>query len=110
MEDVTEKRNSDRHPCEVPVIWSYFNRDQVYNGRKLNYSREGVYFESDTPPRPGATILIKRHYGSEENCVFEMREGYREIILGEVRWCNEIRDGDNTYCGVGVQYFEAGYP
>ena len=110
MDDVTEKRNCDRHPCEVPVIWSYFNRDQVYSGRKLNYSREGVYFESETPPRPGATILIKRHYGSEDNCVFEMREGYREIILGEVRWCNEIRDGENTYYGIGVHYFDAGYP
>ncbi len=110
MDDVNEKRTSDRHACEVPVIWSYFNRDQVYTGKKLNYSREGVYFESETAPRCGATILIKRHYGTAETCVLEMREGYREVILGEVRWCNEIRDGSDTYYGIGVHYFDAGYP
>ena len=100
-----EKRADNRHNCEAFIICNYFNKEKLFNAKMLNYSKNGMYFESDSFFKEGTTILFKM-----QSCLFgasdpELCEGLRTASLAEVRWWEEISNDDYSHFGIGVKYY-----
>ena len=103
----TETRCDERCGCEAIVKWSYFNENIQFDAKIINFSRSGLYMESDQAIKPGATIVVRleillsRTWGSSDF-------GWlRSISLGEVKWCSELNITGGVFYGIGVQYYHA---
>ena len=110
METIVEKRTCERHACDLPVVWCYFNQKQFHRATILNYSEYGVCLATSSAPNSGATILIKRHYPTAGECSGKVYEGHREITLAEVRWCCDTEDTFGATYRVGASYLSVGFP
>ena len=101
-----EKRTDERHRCEASIAWGCFNKKKMFNAKILNYSKDGMYFESDVFFKEGANIYFQMN-----DCLFdasdpELCEGLRTISLAEVKWWKDIGGTDDNHFGVGVKYIE----
>jgi len=99
------KRNDQRHNCEASITWRYFNKDETFNGKMLNFCKSGMYFESGAFIKQGTTIYFRLTNCScfpydPDHCV-----GIRTVSLAEVKWCKEISKKDATYFEIGVKYY-----
>jgi hypothetical protein len=99
------KRTDQRHNCEASYTCRCFNKDETFNGRMLNFSKSGMYFESGAFIKEGTTI-----YFNLINCSCIPSdpghcEGLRSVSLAEVRWCQEMKNQDAPYFGIGVKYY-----
>jgi hypothetical protein len=110
MNDLSEKRAHQRHTCEIPVWWCYFNRREQHTARVLNISEEGIYLETGIAPRAGATILIKRRYPDDVSTGGQVHPPCRDLSLVEVRWCSDTKSAEQRMFGVGTRFFNIGYP
>jgi hypothetical protein len=104
MQSNTEKRCENRRNCDAVIECTYFNREDYFHARMLNYSNGGGYFVSSQPLIPGATVLIRlRDFesagGEPLGCC-----AMRTTALGEVKWCRELSDAPPGRFGVGVRY------
>jgi hypothetical protein len=75
----------------------------------LNYSQSGLYFESSTALPPGMSVLIRVHKNLSEDFTGQIKEGFRSLALGEVKWCEEFISEGAVYYGVGVKYYLPDY-
>ena len=94
-----ERRRSARNKFEVAFQYENGSNGIFYPAKMLNYSREGMYFETAIIHRPGDEIYIDLDFSPYADTL----EGHR----AEVMWCEKI-DGPNpkgSY-GVGVKYLE----
>ena len=99
-----EKRIDKRHRCKASIAWGCFNKRKMYNAKVLNYSKDGMYFESDVFFKEGANIYFQMN-----DCLFddsdpEISEGLRTTSLAEVKWWKDIGGEDDSHFGVGVKY------
>ncbi len=60
MKDYNEKRACQRCTYEAPITCAYFNADKFYRAKTINHSKNGMYFKSDFPLKPGASVYIRR--------------------------------------------------
>lgn len=74
-----------------------------------NYSQNGLYFEADSKIQAGTSILIRVLENLEADSAPKVREGFRSVALGEVKWCKEFISEGMTHYGVGVRYYEPDY-
>ena len=72
----------------------------------VNYSHDGLYFEADSAIQAGTSILIRVLENLDVDTAPELREGFRSVTLGEVKWCKEFISEGMTYYGIGVRYYE----
>ena len=94
---IEDKRESERFSCEASVIIEAEDNGNRYDGRMYNYSRGGMYFESDVSLRPETEINIMVE--SNDNLPF------KSPCRAKVKWCEEIQGAVVLYnFGVGVQY------
>jgi hypothetical protein len=75
----------------------------------MNYSQNGLYFESRSALQPGMSVLIRVQKNLAADSACEIREGFRSLTLGEVKWCEEFISKDSVYYGVGVKYYLPDY-
>ena len=103
------QRVSERYDCCFSISCAPFNNPRSIQGRMLNYSQNGLYFESESALNPGMSVLIrvKHNLGADSAC--EIREGFRSLVLGEVKWCEEITSEDSVYYGAGIKYYPPHY-
>ena len=59
MESNPENRETPRFEHEATVMIENYPSGKYYEGRMYNYSRTGMYFESDAPIRPNVTFTLK---------------------------------------------------
>ena len=104
MKNHTETRYDERCGCEAIVKWSYFNGHMQFDAKIVNFSRSGIYIETDQAINPGTTILVKLEillsgtWGSSDH-------GWLHTIsIGEVKWCKELAKNRVDYYGIGVRY------
>jgi Tfp pilus assembly protein PilZ len=94
---IEDKRESERFNREAPVIIKVENNGNQFDGRMYNYSRGGMYFESDASLRPGTEINIMVE--NSGNLPF------KSPCRAKVKWCDEIQGAVVLYnFGIGVQY------
>jgi len=58
MESNPEQRDTSRFRHETQIMFEHYSSGRYYEGRMLNYSRGGMYFESDFAPMVGSEIFI----------------------------------------------------
>ena len=111
MTEAGGKRTDRRHACNARIMWTQLNRvattygEEVYYGaRVLNFSKSGLYFETEYPLKPGITILFRL----EGSCsgVYDVEDGecLRTISLAEVKWCRDLISKGEAYFGIGARY------
>jgi hypothetical protein len=108
MKTYVERRASKRCSHEAPVTCAYFNSDRFYRAKTRNHSREGIYFESNFPLKPGSDIFI-RVENYTPNAFVPMVcccGGIRRVALAEVKWCIEMPGSSQGYYRVGLKYHE----
>ena len=100
-----KKRIEHRHNCEGSISCRYFIKGETFNGRMLNFSKSGMYFESGECIREGETIYFRLISSSSLPSAREFFDGLRSESLAEVKWCREIKNEDAAYFGYGVKYY-----
>jgi hypothetical protein len=78
-----ERRKSERIKCKKYILHDTDPGDFFYRGRVCNYSKRGLYFESnvDLLPKDKITILVNRN--SDE---------LTYILDVKIEWCKELND------------------
>ena len=98
MDPNPEKRDAPRFEHEATVLVENYPSGQYHEGRMYNYSRSGMYFESDFSPAVGSDIFI----GIEKSPYSSGHDVYRAQVI----WCKALSDGDSYfYYGVGIKYY-----
>ena len=103
----TEKRRKEkRYNYEAKIKWSYFNKGSFYDAKILNFSQNGVYFETPHEIKSGRAILIRVETHLYKNMKYHKSLCLRTVSLADVKWCNESsKDGVSNF-GVGVRHFD----
>lgn len=89
-----ERRENVRIDQISPLKVRNLNSGKVYNARMFNYSKNGLYFESDSVLRTGDQIYI-----GIQDSPFASSRGVIEYYRGQIRWHKKLKDS----------YFEYGY-
>ena len=98
MESKPEQRETARFRHEASIMFEHYSSGRYYEGRMLNYSRGGMYFESNFPPEVGAEIFI----GIENSPHTFVHDVHRARVI----WKNDlVGEQSFFFYGVGVRYF-----
>jgi hypothetical protein len=92
-----EQRKSPRRAFTTTIMFENFLTGNYYEGRMVNYSRDGMCFESDIAPEIGTEIFI----GVEKS---PYSPNY-DVFRAKVMWSRELTLKESYYSvGVGVRY------
>lgn len=98
MELNPENRDAPRFEHEATVMIEDYPAGRYHEGKMFNYSRSGMYFESDFAPRIGSDIFI----GIENSPYSSNHDVYRARVI----WCKDLPEqASYYYYGVGVKYY-----
>ncbi len=93
----SEQRDATRVEHKANILLENFPAGTHYEAKMHNYSRGGMYFESDYAPLPGTEIYI-----SIERSPYDDSP---DIYRVQVRWRRELPASNSRYTfGVGVRY------
>ena len=109
MNTHAEKRACERHRYAADIAFSYFNKEHSYDAHTLNVGSGGMCFKSNLFLNPGATVYIRLKKTHPNDSCSGFCEGLRIVTLAEVKWCQEVPNGEAFPYGVGVKYFETVY-
>jgi len=93
-----EKRSDNRSDFKLPVIVEDL-KGIIYKARMVNYSKNGLYLETDWLLQPGAEIYIEMEKSLNTSNPFELPERYRSLIL----WRAKLENTFYSY-GYGVRH------
>jgi hypothetical protein len=97
MKAISELRNGERFYFERPVSVEDQRTGYRYDGTMLNYSKSGMYLETDYAPRPSRKIKIKVNNLPD----FSSPRKY----AAEVRWRQPLTTQTSAFSyGIGVKY------
>ena len=101
-----EKRTDRRHRCDASIELGCFNDKKTFRARMLNYSKDGMYFESEVFLKEGANIYFQMNDCSFDISDPERYDGLRTVSLARVKWLKDIGGERFNHFGVGVKYVE----
>ena len=97
----TEMRESARLDDFRPIAVEDLKAGTIHGAKMLNYSKTGMYFETDSILQPGAKIYLGTVYSSQVSMADEF-----ECRLAEIVWRNKLKKSFYNY-GYGVQFIYA---
>ena len=98
MASAPDLRDHPRFHHEAAIMYEYSPSWKFGEGRMCNYSRGGLYFESDFSLDIGLEIFI-----GIENSPFSAGHA---VYRAKVIWRRELPERDSYYrYGIGVKYF-----
>jgi hypothetical protein len=104
-----DSRTDERFATEVEIICQIFGSTRTMRsvqGLIRNFSRRGLYIETDHPFKTG-TILIVRMVGCQSSLsTTECREIPRSICLGEIKWQQNLGPEEAPHYGTGLRYLD----
>jgi len=93
----SEQRDAMRVNHTASILLDNIPAGAHYEAKMVNYSRGGMYFESDYAPLPGTEIYI-----GIENSPYDSSP---DLYRAQVRWRRKLLTADSKYTfGVGVKY------
>jgi Tfp pilus assembly protein PilZ len=98
MTENPENRDNVRIKYKSPVTIENLKAGIIYQARMLNYSKYGLYFETDTLLRLGEDVFI----GIEYSPYSESKDTY-ECLRAKIMWRRELPTSFFKY-GYGVRY------
>jgi Tfp pilus assembly protein PilZ len=93
MKDFNEKRNAERFYLKAPIKYSTTYENEAHNAYMFNCSEGGLYFETGSPLRPGADVVVS---GVEKNRFFR----------ASIKWCKRVGPVDRKIYGIGAEYYD----
>ncbi|MBW2409540.1 MAG: PilZ domain-containing protein [Deltaproteobacteria bacterium] len=97
MDPGLENRDDFRYKHKAKILLENCATGACYHAKMQNYSRCGLYCESDYAPLPGTDIYI-----SIENSPYGFGA---DLYRAQVRWRTKLSDKKSKYSyGVGVRY------
>ena len=79
-------------------MFEHFPSGKYFEGKMFNYSRGGMYFESNFAPEIGTEIFI----GVENSPYTSGHDVYRAKVV----WQKRLKDGQSLFLyGIGAKYF-----
>jgi hypothetical protein len=98
MESSPDQRVDTRLRHEAVIMFEHYPSGKYFEGKMLNYSRGGMYFESNFAPEIGAEIFI----GVENSPYSSGHDVYRAKVI----WHRRLKDARSLFLhGIGVKYF-----
>ena len=85
MDENPENRNNARIKYRAPVMIENLNAGIIYQARMLNYSKHGLYFETDSWLKLGEEVFIGIEYSpySDSHDTYEcLRAKMTQITFG----------------------------
>ena len=107
-----EKRACKRYNRRSSIICGFLSSSpkETYKAQMINYSKDGIYVESDFVFNIGTNILYRMEScstsNSDSNSDPETLDGFRTISLAEVKWWKKIRDKIGPKYGLGLTYLK----
>lgn len=98
MDENPENRNNARIKYKSPVTIENLKAGVIYQARMLDYSKHGLYFETDSLLRLGEEVFI----GIEYSPYAESNDTY-ECVRAKIMWRRELPTSYFKY-GYGVKY------
>jgi hypothetical protein len=83
MCSLIDSRKSERVKCKMDILHNTPPADFFYNGQLRNYSKKGLYFESNEHllPKNEISILLKKS-----------ASGKIHVLDVKIIWCKELQD------------------
>jgi len=98
MESKPDQRDTPRFHHEAAIMFEHYASGRYYEGKMFNYSRGGMYFESNIAPGIGAEIFI----GIENSPHTFVHDVHRARVI----WEKKLADRQSFFFyGIGVKYF-----
>ena len=97
MPIASERREHERFPCNTPILHDTNPPDFFYNGTMYNFSKMGLYFESDEDLLQWHEISISIN-NPPRQCTFQPHQNFSVKIM----WCQELR-GSSYQIGYGAK-------
>jgi Tfp pilus assembly protein PilZ len=98
MVENTERRKSVRIDHTSPLKVEDRNSGKIYKARMLNFSDNGLYFESDSVLESGNQIYI-----GIQDPPYASANGVFEYHRSEIRWRKKLKDSYFEY-GYGIKF------
>jgi hypothetical protein len=95
--EVIEKRSSPRFEHTSPLQIKEIQAGTLHKAKMFNYSKEGLYFESDSRLKKGMQIYI-----GIKNSPYVTQPDVLAYHRGVIQWYRELEDSFFTY-GYGVR-------
>lgn len=98
MELSSDRRVDMRFRHEAAIMFEHYPSGKYFEGKMFNYSRGGMYFESNFAPEIGTEIFI----GVENSPYSSGHDVYRAKVI----WQKRLKDAQSLFLhGIGVKYF-----
>jgi hypothetical protein len=98
MELNPDQRADTRFRYEAAIMFEHYPSGKYFEGKMFNYSRGGMYFESNFAPEIGIEIFI----GIENSPYTSGHDVYRAKVI----WKMRLKDSQSLFLhGIGVKYF-----
>jgi Tfp pilus assembly protein PilZ len=98
MDENPENRNTARLDYKSPVTIENLKAGIIYQARMLNYSKHGLYFETDSLLQLGEEVFIGIEYSPYSNS----QDTY-ECLRSTIMWRKKLPTSHFNY-GYGVRY------
>ena len=119
-----ERRRNLRVAEEASIVYSFFNQMEQFDAVARNFSRFGMYFESDSSLSPGTIILVKAlgceaqgadganksaRGSAQANCQQSrlspdsLRE-LKAVVTAQVKRCETLLGAQGPRYGIAVHY------
>jgi hypothetical protein len=92
-----ERRKHERIQCETPILHNTSPADFFYKGTMYNFSKTGLYFESNEDLLPGHEIAISIKKPPQQ--FLKKSHQYFDV---KIMWCFEIQ-GSSHQVGYGAK-------
>ncbi len=90
MSAFKEMRCNTRDDFNAWILYTPTISNNYKHAEMRNFSDGGMYFESDTPMKPGSDLSIRTMNFCSAN-------------QGTVRWCKELGDSGSGKYGIGLK-------
>ncbi|MGD8212157.1 MAG: hypothetical protein PVF32_20005 [Desulfobacterales bacterium] len=119
-----DRRRSKRCNEDTGILYSFFNQTEQHAALARNYSRFGIYFESDRPLSLGTIIVIRTldcetddnldggsfeggpaaYYCKNTQPRSEECQELKTLVVAEVNRCENCKDLERKNYGIGVNF------
>jgi len=122
--EIQERRKHLRCNEDTRIVYSYINKSEHHAAVARNYSRFGMYFESDDALAPGTTIVIRTlgcdapsdpdaggpangpspFYCNDSRLAPEQCRELKTLVTAQVKRCEKSQNISGERYGIGVHF------
>ena len=99
--DSIKERASERINCKTPVVFENYDTGEAARGSAINYSKGGLYIETDYCPQEGTGALV---HMTDYSPSASGPNGLQKYYV-EVKWTKSMSGmKDHSRYGIGVEH------